>query len=442
LKCLSIHILENLKFLHQIHKLAFAIARIILRIDANRLTSISGGQSATYAYNGLGDRLSQNGVTYTLDLNTGLTQVLNDGTNQYIYGVGRISQVNTSTEYFLGDALGSVRQLTDANGDITLANAYDPYGTLAQTAGSAQTSYGFTGEFTDPGGMVYLRARYYMPTDGRFLTRDTWMGDYNNPLSLNRWMYVNGNPINRIDPSGNVPCYMLPPDDQVNCIAVPPPPDWWTERLQLYIEGYGYIDPGHIRRGWLYGRWFIEQVEAALAIAHSYNLSNLGLPILIPLNRAKSDDRYWVDYAVSSNIDKEDKEEVYGIAYGMFMDFERGYEEYQNSLLLERVSGFAPADLPSDHLGFWAYMSGYERDEIPTLLQCLGELQVLPLQLPGGFIVDSDGIPENHEFLPMIGEVTDLGGFRQRNIAWPAFLEIQPIPRGPNTWRVLNRSFP
>ena len=149
--------------------------------SANRLTSISGGQSATYAYNGLGDRLSQNGVNYTLDLNAGLTQVLNDGTNNYLYGVGRIAQVNTTTEYFLGDALG--RAPIDRRGRSGhLANAYDPYGvTCPSLRAASQTSYGFTGEYTDPGGMVYLRARYYMPGDGRFLTRDTWMGDYNNP---------------------------------------------------------------------------------------------------------------------------------------------------------------------------------------------------------------------------------------------------------------------
>ncbi|HXF85309.1 MAG TPA: RHS repeat-associated core domain-containing protein [Anaerolineales bacterium] len=113
--------------------------------------------------------------------------------------------MNTTTEYFLTDALGSVRQLTDASGQVTLTNAYEPYGVLAQSAGSAQTRYGFTGEFTDPSGMVYLRARYYMPSDGRFLTRDTWMGDDNSPLSLNRWLYVEGNPINYTDPTGQCP---------------------------------------------------------------------------------------------------------------------------------------------------------------------------------------------------------------------------------------------
>jgi hypothetical protein len=110
-------------------------------------------------------------VNYTLDLNAGLTQVLTDGTNLYLYGVDRIAQVNTSTlitDYFLTDALGSVRQLTNSQGDITLANAYDPYGVLAQSAGSAQTSYGFTGEYTDPGGMGYLRARVFGCMNTRF----------------------------------------------------------------------------------------------------------------------------------------------------------------------------------------------------------------------------------------------------------------------------------
>jgi RHS repeat-associated protein len=171
--------------------------------SANRLASISGGQSATYGYNGLGDRLSQNGVNYTLDLNTGLTQVLSDGTNTYLYGAGRIAQVNTTTEYFLGDALGSVRQLTDAGGVVTYANTYDPYGVTTQTFGASQTSFGFTGEYSDSYiKLIYLRSRLYDPLTGRFTTKDSWQGDYNRPLSLNRWNYVRANPINYVDPTG------------------------------------------------------------------------------------------------------------------------------------------------------------------------------------------------------------------------------------------------
>jgi RHS repeat-associated protein len=184
--------------------------------SANCLTSITGATTANFAYNGLGDRVSQNGVNYTLDLNAGLTQALSDGTNTYIYGNGRIAQTQGSaTEYFLGDALGSVRQMTAASGAITYASAYDPYGVTTQTYGVAQTAYGYTGEYTS-NNMLYLRARYYMPNDGRFLTRDTWMGDYNRPLSLNRWMYVEGNPVNYTDPTG---LYRCPWNPALECTA-------------------------------------------------------------------------------------------------------------------------------------------------------------------------------------------------------------------------------
>ena len=53
--------------------------------------------------------------------------------------------------------------------------------------------------------MVYLRARHYAPGTGRFLTRDTWSGDTNIPLSFNKWVYVEDNPINYSDPTGLTP---------------------------------------------------------------------------------------------------------------------------------------------------------------------------------------------------------------------------------------------
>ncbi|HSO14133.1 MAG TPA: RHS repeat-associated core domain-containing protein, partial [Anaerolineales bacterium] len=146
-------------------------------------------------------------------LSAGLTQALSDGTNTCVYGVGRIAQVNTGTEYFpstgsgqrLSDALGSVRQLTDASGAITYTRAYDSYGVVTHAYGTSQTSYGYTGEFTS-NEMVYLRARHYAPSMGRFLTRDTWEGDVNLPMSFTMWNYVQSNPVNYTDPSGHSWC--------------------------------------------------------------------------------------------------------------------------------------------------------------------------------------------------------------------------------------------
>jgi len=94
-----------------------------------------------------------------------------------------------------------VRQLTDSSGAVTFAQAYAPYGSVATTSGSGATTYGFTNEYQSQG-KIYLRARFYAPSIGRFLTRDTWNGDANSPMSFNKWGYVEGNPINRVDPTG------------------------------------------------------------------------------------------------------------------------------------------------------------------------------------------------------------------------------------------------
>ncbi len=172
--------------------------------SANRLTALSGQQgTASFAYNGLGDRLTQNGVNYTLDLNADLTQVLTDGTTTYLYGLDRLAERQDETnEYYLGDALESVRQLTNTYGEITLLRNYEPFGRTAQSLGSSQTDYGFTGEFTDATGLVYLRARYYQPEVGRFFQIDAWEGDPNSPATLNPYQYGLNNPVRYTDPNG------------------------------------------------------------------------------------------------------------------------------------------------------------------------------------------------------------------------------------------------
>ena len=95
-----------------------------------------------------------------------------------------------------------MRQLADTAGMVTLTQSYAPYGDTISSAGSGFSPYQFTGESRDVNGLTYLRARYYASSDGRFISRDTWAGDYNRPLSLNRWNYVEGNPVNFTDPLG------------------------------------------------------------------------------------------------------------------------------------------------------------------------------------------------------------------------------------------------
>ncbi len=51
--------------------------------------------------------------------------------------------------------------------------------------------------------MQYLRARYYKPETANFLTEDSYLGDILKPLTLNRYNYCAGNPVNYKDPRGN-----------------------------------------------------------------------------------------------------------------------------------------------------------------------------------------------------------------------------------------------
>jgi len=200
------------KFKHTCFEVNHGIDRIIQLLDSSTSYSIlihdNSNDGYSFEYNGLGDRLSQtvNDMTtnYTLDLNSGLTQVLNDGNYDYLYGMGRIAQKVTPylTEYYLPDALGSIRQVASSAGEVALSKRYDPYGQVLDFEGSSNPSFGYAGEMQDSTGMVYLRASYYAPGDGRFLSRDTWEGDANNPMSYNAWLYVYGNPVNLTDPTG------------------------------------------------------------------------------------------------------------------------------------------------------------------------------------------------------------------------------------------------
>ena len=70
----------------------------------------------------------------------------------------------------------------------------------------------YTGDYNE---LVYLRARYYAPGTGRFLTRDAWGGTAGMPMTFNKWGYANANPVLYTDRSGLRPeCW-----NQVSAVA-------------------------------------------------------------------------------------------------------------------------------------------------------------------------------------------------------------------------------
>lgn len=105
--------------------------------------------------------------------------------------------------YYYYDGQLSTRQLSDVSGQVTDTYTYDAFGLLLNGSGSTENNYLYTGEQYDPNcGFYYLRARYYNASVGRFLTMDTFPGMQFEPASLHKYLYCEGGPVGRWDPSG------------------------------------------------------------------------------------------------------------------------------------------------------------------------------------------------------------------------------------------------
>ena len=177
----------------------------------NRLVKVTTPtQTIEYTYDAEDHRIAKivegSTTTYLIDTNTPFAQVITEskenGTEvHYTYGNGLLSD---GSHTFLTDALGSTRGLVDNSEQLTDSYSYTPYGTLSSHEGTSENSFLFTGEQWDSEtDNYYLRARYYDPAISRFLSRDTYDGKLNDPLSQNHYLYAGGNPVMYVDPSGH-----------------------------------------------------------------------------------------------------------------------------------------------------------------------------------------------------------------------------------------------
>ncbi len=124
----------------------------------------------------------------------------------YTYGYDLVSQQQgTQLVFHHVDGLGSTRQLTNAAGAIEDAYVYDAFGNLIEGGERFENSYLFAGEQRDSEvGLDYLRARYYNPAIGRFISVDPYEGTLSDPFSLHDYQYAHANPVVNIDPSGYI----------------------------------------------------------------------------------------------------------------------------------------------------------------------------------------------------------------------------------------------
>ncbi|USG64645.1 RHS repeat-associated core domain-containing protein [Brevibacillus ruminantium] len=105
--------------------------------------------------------------------------------------------------YYLYNSHGDVVKIVGEQGEELNRYEYDTWGNIVSKKEEMSNPFAYSGEmFDNETGFYYLRARYYDPTVGRFISEDTYKGQVDNPLSLNRYTYVHNNPLRFVDPSG------------------------------------------------------------------------------------------------------------------------------------------------------------------------------------------------------------------------------------------------
>jgi RHS repeat-associated protein len=212
--------------------------------QANQLTATP---STTNTYDARGNRSTSNGTTYSYNQKNQLTQfktnskqvdytydvdgliknrtdstgtdefvwdyqnsiplLLSDGDYEYFYGdsttpIAQIQKTTGVVTYLHADALGSVVSATNTAGTQVASYVYKAYGELQDVGTTdkthSKTRFGYAGEWLDPdSGLYNLRARWYEPMTGTFLTRDPLEQATNEAYS-----YGSGNPLANTDPSG------------------------------------------------------------------------------------------------------------------------------------------------------------------------------------------------------------------------------------------------
>ena len=111
---------------------------------------------------------------------------------------------NTEKTYYVTDMHGNVVQLLDESGNVTKTYEYDSFGNEVKPEKKDENPYRYCGEYYDKETEeVYLRARYYESSVGRFITRDTYTGESDEPLSLHLYTYCENDGVNAWDPSGH-----------------------------------------------------------------------------------------------------------------------------------------------------------------------------------------------------------------------------------------------
>ncbi|MFN8036450.1 MAG: DNRLRE domain-containing protein [Acidimicrobiia bacterium] len=162
--------------------------------------------SDTFQYDALDRAAKRNSTVFTY---AGISDaVVNDGTFTYSRtpGGAAMALAKSTTKLAVsadrhGDVINTLNPTTGAVAD---SKAYDPWGSVTAQTGTTGPSIGYQGNWTDPNSSrVDMGARWYLPGQATFATRDSLTLPVTGTASLNRYTYADTNPLANADPSGH-----------------------------------------------------------------------------------------------------------------------------------------------------------------------------------------------------------------------------------------------
>lgn len=145
----------------------------------NRLRTVAGAESASYAYDYHGRRtVTTVGGASTSHLYSGLERIADIGASpaEYLFGPGLDEPLAMARGgqiyYYDTDGLGSVVTVNDAAGTVQRSYAYDAWGSVLASNGTLANPFGYTSREFGEAGLDHYRFRTYQPSIGAFRSVD------------------------------------------------------------------------------------------------------------------------------------------------------------------------------------------------------------------------------------------------------------------------------
>jgi RHS repeat-associated protein len=230
------------------------VGTFYLTYDAeNRLVNVSGTLSASFLFDGDGNRVKSTiGSSTTTFVGTYYEIISSSITKYYYQGASRVAIRNSNgVRYFFNDHLGSTSVTADSSGGNVIRQLYTAWGEVRYSSSSLPTKYTYTGQYAYNSsgeiGLMYYVARFYDPVVGRFIQADSIISNPDSNLGWDRHSYVWNNPLIFTDPYGH--CSGNPNDPENPDLAC------W-EMLYKIQDTYGNI---HI---YDQEKWLLAELQA------------------------------------------------------------------------------------------------------------------------------------------------------------------------------------